>query len=756
MWPAVRKVVGNLRLREPLQRRPPRDSGKRVKRNPRRSRAGVPKFNAALQGPDNVRGTGGRRCATLMRLPVLMSTVQAMEVEHGVMRETLKTIHGATSPNVVQFPTGEATPVATRGPGRPRTTEGKSQRLSKKLRSPVPEDFDVIAAAIRAIPEDKHAPEGTLGRRAAVEAARTVINRDSRMTKTACTIASKILDTLNPTQGRDWHGVGFYARECGVARRTAERAFARLEDGGHILRRRRGKTAAGDWETTETTLPTLARLASEGWGGVPVGKPGGTGRKTPSDSQEYSTGTGFQTDTGTGFQTGHFSSLQPREAEEGEIEGPRQDFSQQEKSSGGAKDESWRPSEEQCDRYHQLYHSWGAAASPGGKRTPREITDRDLINAVAPYAGEPVQVLTQAAEDTLIECEAVPFDKRKGAYGGSSFVRYFTKVCRNHIAETVSEREKATAAREAAEAAKALKLKTDEKIAKRREEAYSDAVKKSAASRDQRKPATGSAKNYRVTDDGSEFAPDASIIKIGFVDIKGAHANMALKAARQHLADVTVDHVEQALVDVSGFYGARSKDEQPTVKDIIGSATAKAFEIAAFAKFGTPENLCGGDVATVGGESLRSSCACLSVQFVESLQAKYPHAFDNLRPEYSSRFIKTWVMEALGGGTRDFYSYGRTLQQSVEAHVGDVARKRHEKVEALVREQEREERTRELRGENRNRLTPADGSSWKAWVCLCREQGRGDIAEAAEQRGEMWVRTWSPNGAFKVPTVLTE
>ena len=102
-----------------------------------------------------------------------MSTVPTMKWEHGVM--TLKTNHqAATVPNVVQFPTGETARAAKRGPGRPRTTVGKSQRLEEGLRTPAPEDFDVIALAICAIPKDDAAPKGTLGQRAAVEAARAV------------------------------------------------------------------------------------------------------------------------------------------------------------------------------------------------------------------------------------------------------------------------------------------------------------------------------------------------------------------------------------------------------------------------------------------------------------------------------------------------------------------------------------------------------------------------------------------------------
>jgi hypothetical protein len=136
-------------------------------------------------------------------------------------------------------------------PGKPR---GRPPKLPA---TPSTDDFDIVCLAIKGIPKGRplHRAKEEARRRVAV---------DPRIRSNAGAIAlyNRVLDALNYVEGRDWHGMSWFAssEQCDRPVRAIERAFKALVDAGHLLRRRNPRK--GGWDNSETTSPTLARAAN--------------------------------------------------------------------------------------------------------------------------------------------------------------------------------------------------------------------------------------------------------------------------------------------------------------------------------------------------------------------------------------------------------------------------------------------------------------------------------------------------------------
>lgn len=137
----------------------------------------------------------------------------------------------------------------------------------KKLGEPTPatETFEHYAAQIAAIPMDRRndetpLPPGVRGWNEAKDHARGVVIKDHRLSRAAVSVAIFVIDKINHAKGFDWHGVDHIAEACGLTKKAASDAIARLRVTGHFSRRSK-KSSHGDHDHWETTLPTLARAA---------------------------------------------------------------------------------------------------------------------------------------------------------------------------------------------------------------------------------------------------------------------------------------------------------------------------------------------------------------------------------------------------------------------------------------------------------------------------------------------------------------
>jgi hypothetical protein len=154
---------------------------------------------------------------------------------------------------------------ATASPRRPRvgqlvlfpTAKKPRGRPPKPPATPSTDDFDIVCLAIRGIPKGRQL-------HLAKEEARRRVAVDPRIRNNAAAIAlfDRVLDELNYKEGRDWHGMSWFASkdQCDRPLRVIERAFKALVDAGHLLRRRKPRKCG--WDNSETTSPTLARVAN--------------------------------------------------------------------------------------------------------------------------------------------------------------------------------------------------------------------------------------------------------------------------------------------------------------------------------------------------------------------------------------------------------------------------------------------------------------------------------------------------------------
>ncbi|MTD93121.1 hypothetical protein GIW81_02095 [Hyphomicrobium sp. xq] len=165
---------------------------------------------------------------------------------------------------------------------------GRGRPKQNQTPTPATQPFAFYAEKIASIPDDKKKgealPHGARrGWRGALQAAREAVNRDARQTKASCALFSCVVDRINREKGKDWHGNNYYAEHLGVSRTTVERAFKRLVDTGHVKRQTR-KSKFGDYDSSETTLPTLAAAAFD-VEGISCGYPQPSG-DVPADERE--------------------------------------------------------------------------------------------------------------------------------------------------------------------------------------------------------------------------------------------------------------------------------------------------------------------------------------------------------------------------------------------------------------------------------------------------------------------------------------
>jgi hypothetical protein len=134
-----------------------------------------------------------------------------------------------------------------RGPGRPR-----KPKLPKRA-------FDAQAhastmASIKGIPRDR--------RNAVRDEAISRVMRDPDIRASHKVIFAKLAAEIQWKDGQCWRSNAWLARECGTSKRNAEMAMAAFRNMGLVSRRER-KNEAGDYTTSETTLPAIAAVWTE-------------------------------------------------------------------------------------------------------------------------------------------------------------------------------------------------------------------------------------------------------------------------------------------------------------------------------------------------------------------------------------------------------------------------------------------------------------------------------------------------------------
>jgi hypothetical protein len=81
----------------------------------------------------------------------------------------------------------------------------------------------------------------------------------------------------------------WFERECGLARNTITRSFKALADAGYSLRRTKRKASDRAWDTSETTLPIIARAWADLREGVGPEKSEGRSEKIGGRSEQSTT-----------------------------------------------------------------------------------------------------------------------------------------------------------------------------------------------------------------------------------------------------------------------------------------------------------------------------------------------------------------------------------------------------------------------------------------------------------------------------------
>jgi len=161
--------------------------------------------------------------------------------EQGLLKQFL------VGSNVVAVPFAAANDVP------PARSRGRPRKPKKETPCEIP--FDTIADKIKAIPPDTK--DGPPGRNQISDRARATVGRDARLARSAIVIFDRLLEQIIWEKGLCRRSLSWFEATCGMERNTVARALKALERCGHIRRRRR-KSAAGDWDRSETTIAALA------------------------------------------------------------------------------------------------------------------------------------------------------------------------------------------------------------------------------------------------------------------------------------------------------------------------------------------------------------------------------------------------------------------------------------------------------------------------------------------------------------------
>ena len=319
-------------------------------------------------------------------------------------------------------------------------------------------------------------------------------------------------------------------------------------------------------------------------------------------------------------------------------------------------------SESQFEEWNRIGNAWGGGT---GKQAARRDTDPILASLVDAFSGDTTDTVRQALADVLGNLAAMLLGPQTGV--GFPAAR---KYAANHMRTAVAEARKSLAEQEAAVRIAAelaeIKIAKERAIADQGVAAHASAVATGAKIREARAAApkedwrNRKAKSRAMTNkvlagfmaDGETPAPERfddalpKIVEVHGVWITGRDANRIIDA----IDGCTKRIVEDALFEAGGAaptdLGAPSKRNEllgvseatgkPTAIGIIEWATKRAKRLMLFAKFGKPQDLCGGPVAH--GHSIRSfnglhkismesEYLCISQEFMDRMKEKYPNAW---------------------------------------------------------------------------------------------------------------------------------
>lgn len=170
---------------------------------------------------------------------------------------------------------------------------------------------------------------------------------------------------------------------------------------------------------------------------------------------------------------------------------------------------------------------------------------------------------------------------------------------------------------------------------------------------------------YSLNDAGQKrFADDAKVVTVGFVVVQGPQGNLIL----DDMTGATVEDVEKA---VPGVLKAFSGAERVGGDDVLERLRIEIAVQVAYRIHGTPEEICGGRVAEVGGRSrmhrLVSTWVALSEAFVNRMHQHYPHARAGTDTAYWGEAMRE-AFQAVAH-TVDTAAYGDGLQATAEAAI---------------------------------------------------------------------------------------
>ena len=355
-----------------------------------------------------------------------------------------------------------------------------------------------------------------------------------------------------------------------------------------------------------------------------------------------------------------------------------------------------------------LYREWFARKAPGVPLSSRSLAIDPIIADQNLWALIDGTLRRGFGEDVVEEALSEAFTTTQQKIGANQLkgapTRYFTTVFQDRLNKIPAERmlrkaelgfklqtiQTVSEARANAEIANA---DADTKIAERRVEAFVASVEQGKVNRqkiaDGKIQPSGNGSGQRgkfvISADGrGRWAEDARVVKLGFVEVLGRHANVVLES---HPLAKTGDVIAAfELVEAQGGHRITKGGQifPNAVLEVVKAATKLLPRIVLHREYGTPDQLCWGDVATADtGQKLCTDWVAISVPFVDSLAEKYPAAAFYEEQVFKGRSehfeghcrlaVRKLVCLTFNDLTRNLHCpekrYGAGLQEEVEREI---------------------------------------------------------------------------------------
>ena len=369
--------------------------------------------------------------------------------------------------------------------------------------------------------------------------------------------------------------------------------------------------------------------------------------------------------------------------------------------------------ERHFEMWHDIGNRWGQSLGVVALHHPvsRADADRLMLAMLDAFAGEPADTLRQAFAATMAEL-AGRILGRQTSVGFSAMANYARNTLKSEIAKAKLDAARLEAGRQQAASVAEIAISKEKTISDQGIAAHAVAIEAGAKAREARAAAPKEdwrdrkAKSRqmvnRVIAEMMEETPEPErfddaapkVADVHGVWISGRDANRIIDA----IDGCTMGFVADALFEASGAsqteLGAPTKRNglldieeaigKPPVIKIVEWATKRAKRLMLFAKFGKPQDLCGGPVAhgcTVMGRNgphkimMESEYVCISQPFMDGMKQAYPNAW----VEYTSFKDESGANSSASAGVKEIHStfynlaksanpdkYGTSLQKDTE------------------------------------------------------------------------------------------